>query len=117
MIELSQSRTTCELQKLDVHNNPKEGSWKEGQFSILRWEDNKGHWDLCSEGQGWMGSVEANGFGSESEAHLVEVLQFYGTKLEFKRLLKCFLKKIIFKVEGFCLLSWNWFAPNFCQIS
>jgi len=36
-----------------------------------------------------MGSLEANGCGNEFEALLVEELQFYGTKLEFKRLLKC----------------------------
>lgn len=89
VMELSQSRTTLELQKLDLRDNPKEDSWKEGQFSNLRWEDSKGHWDFCSEGQGWMGRVEANGYGSESEAYLVEELRFYSTKLQFKRLLKC----------------------------
>lgn len=88
MIELSQSRTTLELQKLDLCDNPKDDSWKEGQFSNLRWEDSKGCWDPCSEGHGWTGNVEANGYGSESEAHLIEDLQFYHTKIEFKRLLK-----------------------------
>lgn len=36
MIELSQSRTALELQKLDLLNNPKDNSWKEGQFNNLR---------------------------------------------------------------------------------
>lgn len=115
MIELSQSRTTLELQKLDLRDNPKDDSWKKGQFSNLSWEDSKGCWDPCSEGHGWMGSVEANGYGSESEAHLIEDLQFYHTKIEFKRLLKYIFLRVIFKVESFCL--WNWVAPNFFQIS
>jgi len=42
MIALSQSRATFELPKPDLLNNPKEDSWKEGQFSNLRWEDSKG---------------------------------------------------------------------------
>lgn len=35
-IELSQSRDILELQKLDLLDNPKDDSWKEGQFINLR---------------------------------------------------------------------------------
>lgn len=82
MIVLLQSRSTLELQKLDLLNKPYDDNWKEEQFSNLRWKNSKSHWDLCSEGQGWMRIVEANGYGSDSETHLVEELQFDSTKFK-----------------------------------
>lgn len=90
MIVLSQSRSTLELQKIDLLNKPKDDNWKEEQFSNLRWKTSKGHWDLCSEGQGWIRSVEASGYGRDSEAHLMEELQF---TTPIQNLLKCLVLK------------------------